>query len=128
MLNRAPATDRLFAVTIQRFNDLTLSRRTIYFAYNATTPLDPPVRDAMLLFLGEVSGNPPGVHCFGSRARTFLDDARDRVARVLGCKPSEVIFTSGGTESNNLAFRPSLWAMAAMEENQLLCFPTRSLR
>ena len=76
---------------------------TIYFDYNATTPLDPLVRDAMLPFLGDVYGNPSSVHHVGRRARALLDDARDRVARVFACKPSEVIFTSGGTESNNLA-------------------------
>ena len=77
--------------------------RTIYFDYNATTPLDPQVREAMLPYLGEVFGNPSSVHHVGRRARSLLDDARDRVARVWGAKPSEVIFTSGGTESNNLA-------------------------
>ncbi len=77
--------------------------RTIYFDYNATTPLDPHVRDAMLPYLGEVFGNPSSVHHVGRRARSLLDDARDRVATVWGAKPSEVIFTSGGTESNNLA-------------------------
>lgn len=77
--------------------------RTIYFDYNATTPLDPQVRQAMLPFLGELFGNPSSVHHVGRRARAYLDESRDRVAHVLGCKPSEVVFTSGGTESNNLA-------------------------
>jgi cysteine desulfurase len=77
--------------------------RSVYFDYNATTPLDPQVRDAMLPFLGEVYGNPSSVHHIGRRARSILDDARDRAAKLLGAKPSEVVFTSGGTESNNLA-------------------------
>lgn len=77
--------------------------RTIYLDYNATTPLDPLVREAMLPFLGEVYGNPSSVHHVGRRARSILDDARDRVAQVWGSKPSEVVFTSGGTESSNLA-------------------------
>lgn len=77
--------------------------RTIYLDYNATTPLDAGVREAMLPFLGEVFGNPSSVHHVGRRARALLDDARDRVAQVWACKPSEVIFTSGGTESSNLA-------------------------
>jgi cysteine desulfurase len=77
--------------------------RTIYFDYNATTPLDPQVREAMLPYLGEIYGNPSSVHHAGRRARALLDDARDRVAQVWACKPSEVVFTSGGTESNNLA-------------------------
>ena len=77
--------------------------KTIYFDYNATTPLDPAVREAMLPYLGEVFGNPSSVHHIGRRARALLDDARDRVAQVWKCKPSEIVFTSGGTESNNLA-------------------------
>ena len=77
--------------------------KTIYFDCNATTPLDPQVREAMLPFLGGVFGNPSSVHHVGRHARAILDDARDRVAQVWRCKPSEVIFTSGGTESNNLA-------------------------
>jgi cysteine desulfurase len=76
---------------------------TVYFDYNATTPLDSQVREAMLPFLGEVWGNPSSVHQVGRRARALLDEARDRAADVLGCKPSEVVFTSGGTESVNLA-------------------------
>jgi cysteine desulfurase len=77
--------------------------QTVYFDYNATTPLDAAVREAMLPFLGEVWGNPSSVHQVGRKARALLDEARDRAAGVLGCKPSEVVFTSGGTESNNLA-------------------------
>jgi cysteine desulfurase len=77
--------------------------RTIYFDYNATTPLDPAVKAAMLPFFDEIWGNPSSVHHVGQRARSLLDDARDRVAKVFSSKPSEVIFTSGGTESNNLA-------------------------
>jgi cysteine desulfurase len=77
--------------------------QTVYFDYNATTPLDPQVRTAMLPFLGEVWGNPSSVHHVGRRARAMLDEARERTAKVLGSKPSEVIFTGGGTESANLA-------------------------
>lgn len=77
--------------------------RTIYFDYNATTPLDAAVRDAMSPFFSEIWGNPSSVHHVGRRARAFLDDARERVAKFLTAKPSEVVFTSGGTESNNLA-------------------------
>ena len=77
--------------------------QTVYFDYNATTPLDANVREAMLPFLGEVWGNPSSVHHIGRQARAQLDDARDRAAKVLGAKPSEVVFTAGGTESSNLA-------------------------
>jgi cysteine desulfurase len=77
--------------------------KTIYFDYNSTTPLDAGARQAMLPFLDEIFGNPSSVHHVGRRARALLDDARDRVAKVWRCKPSEVVFSSGGTESNNLA-------------------------
>lgn len=77
--------------------------KTIYFDYNATTPLDANVRAAMLPYLDEIYGNPSSVHHVGRRARSLLDDARDRIAKVWLCRPSEVVFTSGGTESNNMA-------------------------
>jgi cysteine desulfurase len=77
--------------------------KTIYFDYNATTPLDPAVRAAMLPFLDEIYGNPSSIHQVGRLARSVLDEARERVAVVWRCKPSEVVFTSGGTESNNMA-------------------------
>jgi cysteine desulfurase len=77
--------------------------RSVYFDYNASTPLDPRVLDAMLPFLAVNYGNPSSVHHVGRLARVALDGAREQVASVFRCKPSEVIFTSGGTESNNLA-------------------------
>jgi cysteine desulfurase len=77
--------------------------QTVYFDYNATTPLDPQIRQAMLPFLGEVWGNPSSVHHIGRQARSQLDDARERAAKVLDAKPSEIVFTAGGTESANLA-------------------------
>jgi cysteine desulfurase len=77
--------------------------QTVYFDYNATTPLDPQVRAAMLPFLSEFWGNPASVHHVGRRARALLDEARERAAKVLGSKSSEIVFTSGGTESANLA-------------------------
>lgn len=77
--------------------------RTIYFDYNATTPLDAGVRDVMLPFFSDFWGNPSSIHHVGQQARAILDDLRDRTAHLLKAKPSEIIFTSGGTESNNLA-------------------------
>jgi cysteine desulfurase len=75
----------------------------IYFDYNATTPLCAPAREAMLPYLGEHFGNASSVHAAGREARAAIDDARDRLASLLRAKPSELIFTGGGTESNNLA-------------------------
>jgi cysteine desulfurase len=88
-------------------------RRSVYFDYNATTPLDPTVRDAMMPFLGEIWGNPSSVHHVGRKARSLLDDLRDRAATFLGAKPSEIIFTSGGTESDNLAIFGAARQLAA---------------
>jgi len=75
----------------------------IYLDYNATTPLCEPARAAMLPFLEEKFGNPSSVHAAGREARAAIDDARDRLASLLAAKPHELIFTSGGTEANNLA-------------------------
>ena len=80
-----------------------LALQTVYFDYNATTPLDPQVREAMLPFLGEVWGNPSSVHHVGRQAAGPPGRRRERAAKVLGTKPSEVVFTAGGTESANLA-------------------------
>jgi cysteine desulfurase len=78
----------------------------IYLDHNATTPLCPEALEAMLPWLsGEVSrtGNPSSIHASGRRARAAVDDARDRIAALLGAKPHEIIFTAGGTEGCNLA-------------------------
>jgi cysteine desulfurase len=77
--------------------------KRIYFDNAATTPVDPEVAAAMEPFLGADFGNPSSVHESGQRARAALDDARDEVAALIGASPSEVVFTSGGTEANNLA-------------------------
>ena len=78
-------------------------RVSSYLDYNATTPLDSGVLDAMLPVMKGVHGNPSSIHHVGQDARALLDDARYRTAALWKCKPSEVVFTSGGTESNNLA-------------------------
>ena len=74
----------------------------VYLDYNATTPLAPEARDAMLPFLDGDFGNPSSIHSAGRQARAAVDDARDRLAAVLGTKSHEIIFTGGGTESCNL--------------------------
>jgi len=77
--------------------------RTTYLDHAATTPLRSEVLEAMLPFLTERYGNPSGAHHLARVARRALDDARDEVAAVLGCAPGDVVFTSGGTEADNLA-------------------------
>jgi cysteine desulfurase len=75
----------------------------IYLDYNATTPICAPALEAMQPFLERHYGNPSSVHAAGREARAGVDDARDRLAVLLGAKPHELVFTSSGTESNNLA-------------------------
>jgi cysteine desulfurase len=75
----------------------------IYLDYNATTPVDPAVLDAMLPYFAENFGNASSIHSPGQRARGAVDGARASVAGLLGAKSSEIVFTSGGTESDNLA-------------------------
>jgi cysteine desulfurase len=75
----------------------------IYLDYNATTPLCDPAREAMLPHLDRCFGNPSSVHAAGRDARAAVDDARDKLAALLHAKANEIIFTSGGTESCNLA-------------------------
>lgn len=77
----------------------------IYLDHNATTPLLPEVVEAMLPYLREHYGNPSSGHVYGRRAREAVERARAQVAELLGAAPEEVLFTSGGTESNNLAIR-----------------------
>ncbi len=75
----------------------------IYLDHAGTTPTDPRVLEAMLPYFTQLYGNPSSVHTVGQEARHALDTSRERVARILGCRTSEVVFTSGGTESDNAA-------------------------
>lgn len=84
--------------------------KPIYLDYNATTPLDPQVVEAMLPFLHEHFGNPSSSHVFGTAAKKAVEKARIQVAEMLHCSPEEVIFTSGGTESNNYAIKGAAYA------------------
>ncbi|MCK4922347.1 MAG: selenide, water dikinase SelD [Bacteroidales bacterium] len=83
----------------------------IYLDYNATTPIDPEVADFMIPFLKGKFGNPSSIHEYGIESRKEIEFARIQVAKLLNCKPFEVIFTSGGTESNNLAIRGGAYSM-----------------
>jgi cysteine desulfurase len=77
----------------------------IYFDHNATTPVDPAVGAAVARVMTEEFGNASSVHHFGQRAKAVLDEARSAVAALLNAEPSEIVFTSGGTESDNFALR-----------------------
>ncbi len=93
-------TVELFVHLVQR---ITFRHAMIYLDYNATTPLCDAAREVMLPYLGRHFGNPSSVHAAGREARAAIDDARDKLASLLDVKPHEIIFTSGGTESCNLA-------------------------
>jgi cysteine desulfurase len=82
---------------------------TIYLDHAATTPLDPDVLAAMLPYFTERYGNPSSIYQLGQESRAAIDQARNSCARVIGCDPGEIIFTSGATESDNLALRGVAW-------------------
>jgi cysteine desulfurase len=77
----------------------------IYLDYNATTPIDPEVVEEMVPYLKEHFGNPSSGHLYGQQTHAAVEQARGSVAELLGCSPTEIIFTSGGTEANNHALR-----------------------
>lgn len=82
-----------------------IEMRRVYMDNSATTPVDPRVVEAMLPFLTESFGNPSSVHYYGQQARAAVDRARREVAALVGARPNEIVFLSGGTEANNLAVR-----------------------
>jgi cysteine desulfurase NifS len=84
--------------------------KPVYLDYNATTPIDREVANAMMPFIQERFGNPSSSHVFGIPAREAVENAREQVAGLIGCNPDEIIFTSGGTESNNLAIKGAAFA------------------
>ena len=84
--------------------------KAIYLDYAATTPVDAKVIEAMLPYFRDTFGNPSSIHSFGQQARSAVEDARETVASFLGAKPAEIVFTSGGTESNNFAIKGVAWA------------------
>ncbi len=83
----------------------------IYLDYSATTPVDPRVLDAMIPYFTASFGNPSSVHRYGQVAEAAVESARETVASILNCRPDEIIFTSCGSESDNLALRGAAYAM-----------------
>jgi cysteine desulfurase len=82
----------------------------IYLDYNATTPVDPRVAETMWPFVTEHFGNPSSAHEFGRTAKAAVDEARSQVAGMLGCRADEIVFTGGGSESNNAAIKGVAWS------------------
>lgn len=84
--------------------------RQVYLDYNASTPIADEVSESMLPYLTSAFGNPSSGHWAGAPAKEAVERARDQVASLLGCDPSEVVFTSGGTEANNHALKGTFYA------------------
>jgi cysteine desulfurase len=82
-----------------------IATKPVYLDYNATTPVDPDVLKAMLPYFGDEFGNPSSAHALGRRAHDAVEAARAEVASLVGAMPDEILFTSGGTEANNIAIR-----------------------
>lgn len=98
----------------------------VYLDHHATTPVDPRVLDQMLPFLRESFGNPSSSHSFGTLAASGVHQARRQVAEALGCSPGEVYFTSGATESNNLAIVGTLKAFEGLRNQVITCVTEHS--
>ena len=94
--------------------------KRVYLDHAATTPVDPEVAEAMARVLREVPGNPSSIYAEGRAARALVDRARDEVASALGATPAEIVFTSGGTEADNLALRGTLKALRASSKDHLV--------
>lgn len=101
---------------VQFVRNMTVPR--IFLDHNATTPIATPARDAVLRSFDDF-GNPSSVHHFGQRAKALLDDARASVAALLSAEPSEIVFTSGGTEADNLAIRGAVEALEPSARRQV---------
>lgn len=93
-----------------------VEKKPIYLDYNATTPVDPTVLKAMLPFFKEYFGNPSSAHVYGFKAKEAIDKAREQTARLIGAEPNEIVFTSGGTESDNYAIIGT--ALSKMEKGK----------
>src|SRR5579862_9191785 len=92
----------------------------VYFDYNATTPLAPEVADAVGAATRDLFGNASSVHHFGQQAKAALDEARSAIAALVHGDPSEIVFTSGGTESDNFAIRGAADALEPGGRRQLI--------
>src|SRR5919202_4986000 len=92
----------------------------VYFDYNATTPLAPEVADAVARATREIFGNASSVHHFGQQAKAAMDDTRSAVAALLNADPSEIVFTSGGTEADNFAIRGAADALEPTGRRHLI--------
>lgn len=87
-----------------------VTRKRIYLDHAATTPTDPEVVEAMLPYLSEVFGNPSSIHSFGQEAKAAVEEARDKIAALIGARGEEIVFTGSGTEADNFALQGTAYA------------------
>jgi len=87
-----------------------VTKKRIYLDYAATTPTDPEVVEAMLPYLSDVFGNPSSIHSFGQEAKAAAEEARDKIAALIGARGEEIVFTGGGTEADNFAIKGIAYA------------------
>ncbi|MFH1583013.1 MAG: cysteine desulfurase family protein [Candidatus Falkowbacteria bacterium] len=96
------------------------NKKPIYFDHSATTPVDKAVLKAMLPYFSQIYGNPSSLHNFGQKASAAVTQAREKTAEFLNCQPSEIIFTSGATEADNLAIFGAVGAISKTNQDQKL--------
>ena len=84
--------------------------KNVYFDHAATTPTDPAIAQTVLKYMTEIYGNPGSVHAYGRQSRQAVDEAREQVAKLINAQPAEIFFTSGGTESDNIALKGIAYA------------------
>ena len=92
----------------------------VYFDHNATTPVDVSAADTMIRVLRDEYGNASSVHRLGQQAKSIMDEARSAVSTLIGAEPSELVFTSGGTESDNFALRGAAEALEPTGRKHLI--------
>src|SRR5450756_1430726 len=95
--------------------------RGIYLDHAATTPVRPEVQETLNEVLSATFGNASSIHTFGQEAKRVLEESRETVAKCIGATPEEIVFTSGGTESDNLAIRGTAYALSLIHISE----PTR---
>jgi cysteine desulfurase len=98
----------------------------VYLDYNATTPVDPKVLNEMLPYFSEIFGNPSSSHSFGQKALHGVDLARTRIAKFLGAKPDEIIFTGGGTEADNMTLHGIMNSVKGKKNHLIICMTEHS--
>ena len=119
-LYSGPPSHRSQSIAKLRYNQLVTRSKRIYLDHSATTPLDPRVLEAMVPYLSDHWGNPSSLYIEAQEARKGPDGSRNTIAGCLGCKPQEIVFTSGASESDDLALRGAAYAGRRRDANHVV--------